>query len=377
MSMPTYRLRRLGLIMSPDLTDPREFWGVFNPAVAKSPAGSWHLLARVTAEGNVSRLRSGEIELDGGVPTGVRRADVVLGPDEPWERGGGRGGVEDPRVTWVQQLGKYVLTYTAQAAHTARPALAVSDDLVHWRRLGPLLFTYDPGLAHDLNGFSNKDVVLFPEPVRAPDGSTAYAFLHRPMWDPNLGLPRGVTDPRHSIWVSYVGVDAVAADIRALVLLDQHRPVAEPRYPFEQVKIGAGTPPVRVPEGWLLLHHGVSEHDTGAEIPGLVYAAGAMILDADDVTRVRYRTAEPILAPETTEERAGVDRHIVFPSALADIDGVRYAFYGVADRHIGVARLESAEGGEPAGPQWRHGDEPAVAVARAVADVDGQSAAAA
>jgi len=45
-------------------------------------------------------------------------------------------------------------------------------------------------------------------------------------------------------------------------------------------------------------------------VPRLDYAAGAMILDGDDVTRLRYRTAEPLLAPETSKERAGVDRHI-------------------------------------------------------------------
>jgi predicted GH43/DUF377 family glycosyl hydrolase len=215
--MPTYSFRRLGTIMSPDLDDPLEFWGAFNPTVGRTADGRWHLLARVTAEGNVSRLRLAEILLNGGVPTGVRRGGIALGPDEAWERGGGRGGVEDPRATWIDQLGRYVLTYTAQGPYGARPALAVSTDFVNWRRLGPLHFAYDPELAHDLNIFPNKDVVMFPEPVRAPDGREAFAFLHRPMWDPALGLPAGVEDPRHSIWASFVLVDrrATAVPVRA------------------------------------------------------------------------------------------------------------------------------------------------------------------
>jgi beta-1,2-mannobiose phosphorylase / 1,2-beta-oligomannan phosphorylase len=349
---PTYAARRLGIIMSPDLDDPREFWGAFNPTVGRTQDGRWHLLARVTAEGNVSRLRLAEIALDDGVPSGVRRARVVLGPDELWERGGGRGGVEDPRATWVDKLGMYVLTYNAQGPYGARPAIAVSEDFMHWRRLGPLHYAYDPALAHDLNMFPNKDVVMFPEPVRAPDGSHAFAFLHRPMWLPGLGLPRGVEEPRHSIWVSFVPVAAVADDLRALVYQDQHRPVALPAYPYEDVKIGAGTPPVRVPEGWLLLHHGVSEQPGEGEWPRLDYAAGGIILDAEDVTRVRFRTSEPILAPETVEERAGIDRHIVFPSALATIHDVPYLFYGVADRHVGVAELVTASNGAVRAPQW-------------------------
>ncbi|MEU4621871.1 hypothetical protein AB0G04_18095 [Actinoplanes sp. NPDC023801] len=353
MTLPSYKLRRLGLIMSPDPNDPVEFWGAFNPTVGRTADGRWCLLARVTAEGNVSRLRRVELVLNGGVPVGVRRGEVVMGPDEPWERGGGRGGIEDPRATWMESLGMYVMSYTAHGgAYGARPALVVSEDFRTWRRLGPLHFAYDPGLAHDLNVFPNKDVALFPEPVTAPDGRLSYAFLHRPMWGSVLDLPTGVTDPRHSIWVSFTPVDAVAADLRALVMLDQHRPVAQPEFPFESMKIGAGPPPIRVPEGWLLIHHGVSEHDNGGPVPRLDYAAGAMLLDADDVTRVRYRTTEPLLAPETTEEQAGIDRHIVFPSGLARIGTADYLFYGVSDRYIGVAVLERFAA-DPAGTPWQ------------------------
>jgi predicted GH43/DUF377 family glycosyl hydrolase len=362
MALPAYRFRRLGTIMSPDPEDPMEFWGAFNPTVGRSPDGRWNMLARVTAEGNVSRLRSVELVLDGEVPVAVRRSEVVMAPDEPWERGGGRGGIEDPRATWMEALGMYVMSYTAQGgAYGAQPAVAVSEDFRTWRRLGPLHFAYDPGLAHDLNVFPNKDVVLFPEPVKAPDGRLSYAFLHRPMWDPVLELPAGVTDPRHSIWVSFAPVDAVTADLRTLVLLDQHRPVAQPAFPFESTKIGAGPPPIRVSEGWLLIHHGVSEHDDGGPTPRLDYAAGAMVLDADDVTRVRYRTTEPLLAPETAKEQAGIDRHIVFPSALARIGAADYLFYGVSDRYIGVAVLERT-GEQSGGTPWQAVPDPMINV---------------
>src|SRR5262249_11688590 len=118
-----------------------------------------------------------------------------------------------------------------------------------------------------------------------------------------------------------------------------------------QVKIGAGTPPTRVPGGWLLVHHGVSAHEIGAPVPRLDYAVGAMLLDPEDVTRVVDRTSEPLLVPQTAEQMAGVDRRIVFPSALATIDGVTYLFYGIADRHIGVARLDSGPARAERGPR--------------------------
>jgi predicted GH43/DUF377 family glycosyl hydrolase len=192
-------------------------------------------------------------------------------------------------------------------------------------------------------------VVLFPEPVRAPDGTLSYAFLHRPTWDlfwvrpdQSVVLPRGLSEDRPGIWVSFVAADAVADDVRNLVRLAQHRQVAVPEHPYESLKIGAGPPPIRVSEGWLLIHHGVSGDIRRDWEPQehLHYSAGAMLLDPHDVTRVLARTDKPLLEPQVTEECAGTVPNVVFPTAIEEIGGVRYVFYGMADTHIGVARLD-------------------------------------
>jgi len=186
--------------------------------------------------------------------------------------------------------------------------------------------------------------------VHDPDGRMSYAMLHRPMWD--LGwlrpgeiehLPAGVADPRPGIWISYVPVDLALADIRALTRPANHRLVAMPEHAFEDLKIGAGPPPIRVEEGWLLIHHGVIGHIPDGFDPTtqqVEYAAGAMLLDPADPSRVIARTNAPILAPETAEEREGIVSNVVFPTAIETIDGVRYVFYGMADAKIGVARLD-------------------------------------
>jgi beta-1,2-mannobiose phosphorylase / 1,2-beta-oligomannan phosphorylase len=279
----------------------------------------------------------------------VERRGVVLAPAEGWERGDGHAGVEDPRVTWMPSLGLHVMTYVAYGPLGPRPALAVSENLVDWRRLGPLRFDYQPGLDTDLNLFPNKDCVWFPEPVPTPDGELAYALLHRPMWDlswitPNEGtfLPAGLDDDRPGIWISYVPVAEVLADVSALTRVRDHRLVALSECDWESLKIGAGPPPVRVDEGWLAIHHGVDgELDAGTDQQQRVrYAAGALLLDADDPSRVLARTAEPLLAPESPEELAGTVPNVVFPTAIEAIDGVLYVFYGMADTHIGVARLD-------------------------------------
>ncbi len=58
----------------------------------------------------------------------------------------------------------------------------------------------------------------------------------------------------------------VAADITALARPRQHRLVALSQHPWEELKIGAGPAPIRVDEGWLLIHHGVSGSDRGRPV---------------------------------------------------------------------------------------------------------------
>jgi predicted GH43/DUF377 family glycosyl hydrolase len=348
MTVP-YRLERVGVVMRRDPALEFEAEGVLNPATGCDRDGRLWLLPRIVAAGNVSRVGLAEVIVEDGVPVGVRREGVVLSPDEGWERGYDHGGVEDPRITWIPSLGLHVMTYVAFGPLGPRPALAVSADLRDWRRLGPIQFAYTPGLDTDLNLFHNKDVVFFPEPVPGPDGEPAYAMLHRPMW--NMGkalggvyLPAGITDPRPAIWISYVPAAVAQTDIRTLTHVAGHRPVAYCEYDWEATKIGAGPPPIRVPEGWLLIHHGVY----GVEVEGwgpqqhLVYAAGAMLLDPADPGHVLARTPVPLLEPVEAEERQGLVPNVVFPTAIAEVDGRRFVFYGMADTSIGVARLEVA-----------------------------------
>lgn len=347
---PPYTLTRVGVLMTPEPGNELEAEGVLNPASGYGPDGKLYLLPRLVAPGNVSRVGLAEVTLTDGVPTGVSRRGVVLAPDEGWERGKNNAGVEDPRVTWVPRLGVHVMTYVAYGPLGPKLALAVSKDLREWRRLGPVHFRYQPGLDTDLNLFPNKDAVFFPEPVPGPDGEPAYAMLHRPMWDlgwfrdgEGVHLPAGVTDERPGIWVSYAPARDVERDLDALALQGEHRLVALSEHPFEELKIGAGPAPIRVDEGWLLLHHGVIGAITDPWEPQqqrVSYAAGAMILDPADVSRVLDRSAEPMLTAETEDERSGTVPNVVFPTAIEEIDGVRYVFYGMADTKIGVARLD-------------------------------------
>jgi len=346
---PPYRIERLAVIMTPDRNDPSEEWGVLNPACARSRDGELYLFPRLVAKENLSRVGRGRVIFDHGSPMGVERLGIALEPDEVWEHNARTGGVEDPRITWIRGLEAYLMTYAAYGPLGPRIGLAASNDLLSWRRLGPASFDYDPGLKTDLNLYSNKDALLFPETVAAPDGTPSYAMLHRPTWDlswiaPGEGElpPAGVGDPRGAIWVSFAPAEEVEANLNRLTRYGQHRVVAMPEQPWEELKIGGGTPPVRTKDGWLLVYHGVA----GKLVPGrdhqpeVVYSAGLMLLDIDDVTRVVARSTTPLLEPSTEGERNGIVPNVVFPTAIDPHgDGSADIFYGMADSRIGAARL--------------------------------------
>jgi predicted GH43/DUF377 family glycosyl hydrolase len=140
---------------------------------------------------------------------------------------------------------------------------------------------------------------------------------------------------RENIWISYVALDEVLADIGKLTSVRRHERVMAPVQPWEVRKVGAGAPPVRLPYGWVLPYHAVSAPEGHPK-----YCMGMAVLDLDHPSRVLYRTPSPLLEPETEYERNGLTSDVVFPSA-SDLrsDGTLDVYYGAADRFIAVARV--------------------------------------
>lgn len=329
----------------------REAGGVLNPGGARGPDGELYLFPRLVEAPNYSRIGIARVVFDGDRPVGVERLGCALEPATTFERNGRTAGCEDPRVSFIAELGLYVMVYAAYGPRGPRLALAVSEDCLNWRRLGPVLFAYEERWEADFNLFDNKDAFFFPQPVPDPDGEPALALVHRPDFDvggsePFVTLPRGITEQRPGMWISYVSLRSARRAPSALVHARKHRPLAFSKHPWEKVKIGGGTPPVLTPHGWLVIYHGV----TGRMVrnldhqPRVRYCAGVMVLDVRDPLRVLYRSEKPILEPEGEEESKGVVDNVVFPTALDPRSGgIMDVYYGMADTRIGAARLRVAE----------------------------------
>jgi predicted GH43/DUF377 family glycosyl hydrolase len=337
------------MVMAPDPDDPREAWGVLNPASARKD-GELYLFPRIVAEGNFSRIGIARVTYGpDGNPTGVIREGFALEPETDYERSERSvGGVEDPRVTWVEPLGMWVMAYTAVARWGPRIALAVSTDLFNWRRLG--LLSWEPTCGTDFGIYGNKDGALFPDVVLDPSGKPALAILHRPTYlvshpdgTVTLEIPCDIKEERESMWIGYMSLERAREDINTLTHVYDNELLAAPEHDWESLKIGGGTPPVRVPEGWLMFFHGVTGfYSMNPNVPKHVfYSAGAMLLDGQRPTKILYRSPEPVLQPEQTHEQEGIVPNVVFPTAIDERENGRIdVYYGMADSRIGVACTE-------------------------------------
>jgi len=243
----------------------------------------------------ISHLRL--VELDEGKE--IRRVSGPLFvPETPFEE----YGVEDPRITPLD--GRFQIAYVAVSRHGAATALAATDDFQSFERRG-IIFPPE-----------NKDVALFPERV----GGAACA-LHRPTPMTRFSAPE--------MWI---------ARSEDLVHWGGHQPLAGGGGAWEAGRVGGGAPPWRVSEGWLTIYHG------NERVSGKVgrYAAGAMLLDLENPSRVLGRS-EAIMVPEQDFERKGFLPNIVFPTGAVPCDDTALIYYGAADCFTAVAEFRQRD----------------------------------
>src|ERR1017187_9303391 len=180
--MSGFMLQRLGMVMEPEPGNPQEVEGVLNPAAARGPDGNLYLFPRLVARGDYSRIGIARVRFDEtGDPSGVERLGIALEPEADYERrADGSGGGEDPRVTFVEPLQRYVMSYTAFSPQGPRIALALSQDLFHWQRLGLSTFAHWHGI--ELGNVDDKDASLFPVAIPDTSGHLELGMLHRPLF---------------------------------------------------------------------------------------------------------------------------------------------------------------------------------------------------
>lgn len=190
------------------------------------------------------------------------------------------------------------------SAATATAGIARTKNFVDWQRLP------------DLKSRSQqRNVVLHPEFV---DGK--YAFYTRPQ--------DGFIDTGSGGGIGW----ATVSDIEHAEITDEQ--IINPRHyhTIMEVKNGEGPHPIKTPQGWLHLAHGVR-----ACASGLRYVLYLYMTALDDPTRVIAQPGGYFMVPKG-EEYVGDVMNVVFSNGwIADPDGRVLIYYASSDTRMHVA----------------------------------------
>ncbi len=269
---------------------------VFNAGATLLRDGTTLLLCRVEDRRGFSHLCAARSA--NGIDEWVIDAEPTLNPDperypeELW-------GIEDPRITYVDELGKYAIAYTAFSKGGPGVALALTEDFRSFERLGLVMQPED------------KDAAVMPRRI---DGS--FALIHRPMHDSGA-----------HVWISY------SPDLRNW---GGHKLILQARRGgwWDANKVGLSPPLIETSRGWLMIYHGV-RHTAG----GCLYRLGLALFALEQPDQLLLRGDSWIFGPEMDYEREGDVANVAFPCGYTlapDGDTLRL-YYGAADSSMALA----------------------------------------
>lgn len=275
---------------------PYAVHSVFNPGATLLEDGTTLLLCRVEDRRGHSHLCAARSAngVDGWTidPRPTLSPDPREHPEELW-------GIEDPRITYIDELGQYVVAYTAFSEDGPGVALALTKDFVTFERCGLAMQPDD------------KDASLLPHRI---DGN--FALVHRPTHE--LGT---------HIWISF------SPDLHNWgghkLMLSARRGAW-----WDANKVGLSPPLIHTPDGWLMIYHGVRQ--TGA---GVLYRLGLALFELDRPQVCITRGDCWVFGPEASYERHGDVGNVTFPCGYTigpDGDTLNL-YYGAADTSIALA----------------------------------------
>ena len=223
-------------------------------------------------------------------------------PYAKYESGNNWCGCEDPRISKIGD--RIYMTYTSwdykSPPFVAMTSITVTDFLKekwHWEK---------PTRISPQNEI-HKNWVIFPEKI-----NRQYAVLH--------------------------SISPIIL-IEYLPFLKKHKKAIPSYYHPDHRELcwdnwirGAGPPPIKTNEGWLLLYHAMDTSDPNK------YKIGAMLLDLKDPTKVLYRVSQPILEPDAYYENQGHKAGVVYTCGAVVIGNTLFVYYGGADTVLCCAK---------------------------------------
>ncbi len=250
-----------------------------------------------------------------------RLSQPVFYPDhdaaEHWEQG---GGVEDPRIV-EDEMGRYVMTYTAYDGLVARLMVATSFDLHSWHKHGPAFRYTLEGKYLDLWSKSGSIVSRRSGEHFVAEKINGSYWMY---WgDSNIYLAR-------------------SSDLLNWEIIEQdHKPraVLEPRAGlFDSELVEPGPQAMLSDAGILLLYNGKNAAQGGdVQLQAGTYTAAQVLFSSSNPSQLLQRSATYFLKPETSYEKEGQVPQVCFIEGLVNFKGVWRLYYGAADSTVATA----------------------------------------
>ncbi|AKB81721.1 hypothetical protein MSBR3_1143 [Methanosarcina barkeri 3] len=215
-------------------------------------------------------------------------------------------GIEDPRITYIDEMGKWAIAYTAYSDSGPLTSLAYTEDFDNFERVGPIM---PP---------ENKDAAIFP--IRF---NGRWAILNRPV--------SNIADAKANIWISF------SPDMK---YWGEHKVLLYARKGgwWDARKIGLAPPPMQTSDGWLIMYYGVRQTTSKRS-----YRLGLALLDLEDPTKVLHRSEGWIFGPREMYERTGDVNDVVFPCGWILVGNELRIYYGSADMSVAMASAKMSD----------------------------------
>lgn len=210
-------------------------------------------------------------------------------------------GIEDPRITYIEETGYYYFNYSACASLGVTTNLARTKDWKTVERLG-CIFTPD-----------NKDVCIFPRKINGK----FYA----------MNRPASAEYRRREIWIS---------ESPDLISWGNHKQLLEVNTTeWDAGRIGCSAVPFETDEGWVEIYHAADSNNR--------YCLGVIILDLNDPSKVIAKAKAPLMEPETDYEKVGFFGNVIFSCGALCEEGIVKIYYGAADTCMAYAEVNLDE----------------------------------
>ncbi|MDA1169523.1 MAG: hypothetical protein O3A36_04245 [bacterium] len=278
--------------------------GIFNAGVTKY-RDKIVLIYRAYDDYRMSRL--GIATSNNGVDFKLYDHPIIdTDPTDEFER----IGIEDPRVTKIEDT--YYIVHTSASYKKIGTQSDVSkEDYIPWRVRTGMHSTKDfKSFIHHgviLPDIPAKNASLLPEKI---DG--AFGIYYREFVPGGTVLKVSFTKD-FSSWFGTKEISWPEHDT------------------WTSLKFGLGSQPISIPQGNLMVSHGV---DTTS-----AYRLGLMLFSKEDPSKLLWHTG-PILEPETPYEKVGFVPNVVYTCGAIIEGDELWIYYGGADRVIGRAILQ-------------------------------------